>query len=92
MKVKARYSIHCDKGLFEKGDVFEINEADLWMYGDAVEAVAGLPAAPAEPEKKTAEEIKKAELEKKPANENPAKDEPKTEKPKAASRRKKISE
>ena len=78
MKVKANYSIKCDKGSFKAGDIFEIDAKDLPMYGDAVMAVGEKPAAKAEPVKE--EKPEKAEVK-----------EPKAEKP-AASRRKKISE
>ena len=51
MKVKANYAINCDKGYFETGDVFEIDEKDLPTYGDAVKAVYNAPEAKAEPAK-----------------------------------------
>lgn len=61
MKVKANYGISCDKGYFETGEVFEIDENDLPMYGDAVTAL---------------EEPRKAEPEKKPEKAKTAKKEP----------------
>lgn len=61
MKVKANYGISCDKGYFETGEVFEIDEKDLPMYGDAVTAL---------------EEPRKAEPEKKPEKAKTAKKEP----------------
>lgn len=61
MKVKANYGISCDKGYFETGEVFEIDEKDLPMYGDAVTAL---------------EEPRKAEPEKKPEKAKIAKKEP----------------
>lgn len=59
MKVKANYGISCDKGYFETGEVFEIDEKDLPMYGDAVTVVerasgngtqGTAPAVPDKPE------------------------------------------
>ena len=50
MKVKANYGISCDKGYFETGEVFEIDEKDLPMYGDALTVLE--EPRKAEPEKK----------------------------------------
>ena len=61
MKVKANYGISCDQGYFETGEVGEIDEKDLPMYGDAVTAL---------------EEPRKAEPEKKPEKAKTAKKEP----------------
>lgn len=74
MKVKANYGISCDKGYFETGEVFEIDEKDLPMYGDAVTALE--EPRKAEPEKKP----EKAKVEKKePEQESEQEPEPKAE-------------
>lgn len=74
MKVKANYGISCDKGYFETGEVFEIDEKDLPMYGDAVTVLEELRKA--EPEKKP----EKAKVEKKePEQESEQEPEPKAE-------------
>ena len=65
MKVKANYGISCDKGYFETGEVFEIDEKDLPMYGDAVTALE--EPRKAEPEKKP----EKAKVEKKEPEQEP---------------------
>lgn len=83
MKVKANYSIICNKGSIRTGETFEIDENELPMYGDAVEVVER-SAAPAKP----AEEVKPEE----PAEEAPVAEEPAAEKPKTSTRRKKTSE
>lgn len=51
MKVKAKYSISCDKGYFETGETFDIEAKDLPMYGDAVTALDRSPESKAEPAK-----------------------------------------
>lgn len=84
MKVKASYSIKCDKGDFNVGDIFEIDAKDLPMYGDAVKAVGEVPAAKAEPVK----EEKPAKVEQ---AEQAEKEEPKAEKPKTSTTRRKVS-
>ena len=86
MKVKANYGISCDKGYFETGEVFEIDEKDLPMYGDAVTALE--EPRKAEPEKKP----EKAKVEKKEPEQEPepkAEDaaEPAQEKPATRSRK-----
>lgn len=74
MKVKANYGISCDKGYFETGEVFEIDEKDLPMYGDAVTALE--EPRKAEPEKKP----EKAKAEKKEPEQEPEQEpEPKAE-------------
>lgn len=74
MKVKANYGINCDKGYFETGEVFEVDEKDLPMYGDAVTALE--EPRKAEPEKKP----EKAKVEKKePEQESEQEPEPKAE-------------
>lgn len=74
MKVKANYGISCDKGYFETGEVFEIDENDLPMYGDAVTALE--EPRKAEPEKKP----EKAKAEKKEPEQEPEQEpEPKAE-------------
>lgn len=74
MKVKANYGISCDKGYFETGEVFEIDEKDLPMYGDAVTVLE--EPRKAEPEKKP----EKAKAEKKEPEQEPEQEpEPKAE-------------
>ena len=51
MKVKAKYSISCDKGYFETGETFDIEAKDLPMYGDAVTVLDRVPESKAEPAK-----------------------------------------
>lgn len=51
MKVKANYSIGCEKGYFETGETFDIDAKDLPMYGDAVMVLDKAPEANAEPAK-----------------------------------------
>lgn len=51
MKVKANYSIGCEKGYFETGETFDIDAKDLPMYGDAVTVLDKAPEAKAEPAK-----------------------------------------
>ena len=89
MKVKANYGISCDKGYFETGEVFEIDEKDLPMYGDAVTALE--EPRKAEPEKKP----EKAKVEKKEPEQEPepkAEDaaEPAQEKPATRSRKRRA--
>ena len=43
MKVKANYGISCDRGYFETGETFDIEEKDLPMYGDAVTVMDSPP-------------------------------------------------
>ena len=64
MKVKANYGISCEKGYFETGEVFEIDQKELPMYGDAVTVL---------------EEPRKAEPEKKPEKAKVGKKEPEQE-------------
>lgn len=74
MKVKANYGISCDKGYFETCEVFEIDEKDLPMYGDAVTVLE--EPRKAEPEKKP----EKAKAEKKEPEQEPEQEpEPKAE-------------
>ena len=74
MKVKANYGISCDKGYFETGETFDIDEKDLPMYGDAVTALE--EPRKAEPEKKP----EKAKVEKKEPEQEPEQEpEPKAE-------------
>lgn len=89
MKVKANYGISCDKGYFETGEVFEIDEKDLPMYGDAVTALE--EPRKAEPEKKpekTNVEKKEPEQEPEPKAEDAA--EPAQEKPATRSRKRRA--
>jgi len=64
MKVKANCGINCEKGYFEAGKVFEIDQKDLPMYGDAVTVL---------------EEQRKAKPEKKPEKAKVEKNEPEQE-------------
>lgn len=93
MKVKANYGISCDKGYFETGEVFEIDEKDLPMYGDAVTALE--KPRKAEPEKKPEKakvEKKGSEQESKQEPEPKAEDaaEPAQEKPATRSRKRRA--
>ena len=89
MKVKANYGINCDKGYFETGEVFEIDEKDLPMYGDAVTALE--EPRKAEPEKKP-EKAKTAKKEPEQKHEPEAEDaaEPAEEKQAVRSRKRKV--
>lgn len=78
MKVKANYGISCDKGYFETGEVFEIDEKDLPMYGDAVTALE--EPRKAEPEKKPEKaKVEKKESEQESEQEPEQESEPKAE-------------